>query len=455
MRLTTPPLEIDPQDPYKNDALNREQFGKRLINLITRTKEEMVICLNAPWGEGKTTFVRMWQGHLERYNIKSVYFDAFANDYMEDAFIALASEIIALMDAQFEKGSANESKISELKTKASQIGSQLLPWASRLAIKAATLNVIKDSDIEQLIDIKDDISKSTSNLVSKFIESRISEHKHEVENVLSFKIALEQLAGLVNAGTGNSLVIIIDELDRCKPTYAISIIERIKHLFSVKHLVFLLVMNKEQLEESLRCVYGQNIDAATYIQKFIHIDCSLPKNLGDRQLNDYGNFCRRLFSLHELKPFNGHDQLLEVLSTLAREFGLSLRQLEKTFSNISVFYASTSEKSLRLTAIISFLAIIKVVRPGIYRNLKFGDMSFGDFVSKLNLKSWPSDSPNGRKLFRILFWMKFCLLSEEEYKNSPDVGELNRISNELFRYGVERNEIIPLYCDIFDFAQLV
>lgn len=300
MRLSTPPLEIDEQNPYKNDVLNREQFGEQLLNLITRTKEELVICLDAPWGEGKTSFVRMWQGHLAKKQIRSIYFDAFANDYIDNAFIAIASEIVALVDDHFDEDSPTKTKLSEFKKKASEIGAQLLPWATKLGIRAATLNVIKGSDIEELIDIKDDISKSTANIASKFIDDRISEHTYEVENIESFKKTLEQLAIKISENTGNPLVIIIDELDRCKPTYAVSVIERIKHLFSVKNIVFMLVMHKSQLEEAIKCVYGQNIDATSYIQKFINIDGRLPKNTETHQINDYKKYCKRLYDLHIL-----------------------------------------------------------------------------------------------------------------------------------------------------------
>ncbi len=455
MRLSTPPLEIDDQIPYKNDVLNREQFGEQLINLITRTKEELVICLDAPWGEGKTTFVRMWQGHLLKKQIQSIYFDAFANDYIDNAFIAIASEIVALVEKKFDVGSPPRTKLSDFKKKASKIGAQLLPWAAKLGIRAATLNVIKDSDIEELIDIKDDIAKSTSNIVSKFIEDRISEHAQEIENVESYKKALEQLAKQISEDTGNPLVIIIDELDRCKPTYAVSVIERIKHLFSVKNIVFLLVMHKKQLEEAIKCIYGMNIDATSYIQKFISIDCILPKNTETQQINDYKKYCKRLYDLHELKFVKDESQLLDSLSILAREFDLSLRQLEKTFTYISIFYASVSERFLKLTPIICFLSIMKVIKPEIYRGLKNRTLSFEDLKENLNIQEATGNGAEIRKFSRLLFWMKYCLFSDEEYKTSDLLEEFNRIDSDVsFKYDIDRQRIIPLYCDIFDFVQL-
>jgi predicted KAP-like P-loop ATPase len=89
MRLVIPPLPIDEQDSFKHDALGRKQFGIALMNLITKTNDGLVISLDAPWGEGKTTFVKMWRGLLKESQIRNIYFDAFANDYVDDAFIAV------------------------------------------------------------------------------------------------------------------------------------------------------------------------------------------------------------------------------------------------------------------------------------------------------------------------------------------------------------------------------
>jgi hypothetical protein len=455
MRLTTPPLTIDQQDSFKNDALDREQFGHSLLNLITRTKEELVICLDAPWGEGKTSFVQMWQGLLAKNQIRSIYFDAFSNDYIDDAFIAMVSEIVSLVENRFKEDSPAKKRLDEFKKKASNIGMQLLSWATKLGVKAATLGVIKDSDIEALIAIKDDLAKGTSGLISNFIEDRISAHNHEVQTAKSFRETLEKLAMDISENSGNPLIIIIDELDRCKPTYAIEVIEIIKHLFSVKNIVFMLVMHKQQLEEAIKCIYGQNIDATSYLQKFINIDCKLPKNREPDRLNDYKKYCTRLYDLHELNTWGDAADLLDCVAILARQFDLSLRQLEKCFTNISIFYATVSERYYRLTPVIAFLSIIKVLKPSLYVGLGKGNISYKTFLEKLNLQEPEIRDSDTRGLSFILFWMKFCLYSDEEAKSSEDLEEFKRVGGELsIRYNLKRDKIIPLYCDLLDIVQL-
>ncbi len=454
MRLTTPPLTIDEKDSFKNDALNREQFGIALFNLITKTKEELVICLNAPWGEGKTSFVKMWQGLLSEKQIQSIYFDAFSNDYIDDAFIAIVSRIIDFSEKEFQEDPSLKKTLDEFKKKASKVGVQLLSWATKLGVKAATLGVIKEGDIEELMTIKDDIAKGTSDVVSKFIEDRISTHNNEVQNIISFRETLSQLANNISVDSGNPLVIIIDELDRCKPTYAIELIEKIKHLFSVKNIVFILVMHKKQLEESIKCLYGQGIDATSYLQKFINIDCRLPKNTEPQGINDYKKYCKRLYDIHEIETWRDEVNLLDSISVLSRHFGLSLRQLEKCFTYIAIFYISVSESYLRLTPIIAFLPILKIINPNLYAELRNNRISCKRFLEAVNFSELKTEDEEFGKLSRIFLWMKFCLVTDDEYNSSDQKENFKNMGQSLFSYDIGRQKIIPLYCNFIDFVQL-
>ena len=451
MRLTTPPISHDNINFKEHDALQREEFGNSLLNLITRTKEELVICLDALWGEGKTTFVKMWQNLLKDNEIYSIYFDAFANDYIDDAFIALASHMVTFVEQELQKSNPARKKLNDFKKSITQVGIPLLSWGAKVGIKAATLGVIKDNDIEELTDIKNDIAKGTSIVVSKFIEERITSHKKEIQTIKAFRITLEEFAKDIYKESEKPLVIIIDELDRCKPPYAIEIIEKIKHIFSVKNIVFLLVMHKEQLEGAIKSVYGGDIDAATYLQKFINVNCALPKNRDTTYTNDYKKYCSKLFELHELDVFNDKVNLTDSISLLAQHFDLSLRQLEKVFTNIAIFYAAVSENYMRLTPIISMLAVLRVVNYSLYSQLKIKQLNFADLQKELQFPETLTDNAEGRKMSRFVEWLQFCIFTDDEFNNSDKKVNFERMyNNGLCNYGVERDRIIPLYCGIFD-----
>jgi predicted KAP-like P-loop ATPase len=100
MRLFPKELEIAPGEGFitEKDIFGRAGFGQQLTSIVSRVDAPLVILLDAPWGEGKTTFIKMWAGELKKQNIPSIYFDAFANDYQDNAFIALSSHIIDELD---------------------------------------------------------------------------------------------------------------------------------------------------------------------------------------------------------------------------------------------------------------------------------------------------------------------------------------------------------------------
>ena len=455
MRLTPPPFEIDPEHPFLNDALSREQFGVSLTNLIKRINERLVICIDAPWGEGKTTFVKMWRGSLAKDGIKSVYFDAFANDYIDDAFIAIINEIVSLVEKEAKENASLKPKLEDLKNKASKVGAQILSFAARFGVKAATLGLLKNSDIEELEAIKDEIASGASDIASKFIRDKIANHTAERENICSFRENLQELAQSIIKDSGNPLVIIIDELDRCKPTYAIEVIERIKHLFSVEGIVFVLSMNKQQLEETIKCVYGQKIDAINYLQKFIDVVCVLPKDRKPRQLNDFRKYCDRLFREYELDTWDGRDNLIVAMSVLARAFDLSLRQLEKCFACLAIFYASIREGSLWPEPIIAFLSIIKTISPYMYDQLQRKQLSYQDLVASLNIVEFISDDNMAADLSRIMFWVKLCVYTDVEFTSSNQKDQmLKQFENISFHYHIERRDAIPYICSFFDIAQV-
>lgn len=440
MNIVTPSMIVGENEGLEQDALGRSDFGQSLLNLISQSNDELVISLDGKWGEGKTTFVKMWQGMLTKADVPSIYIDAFANDYIDDAFIAVASAITTYI----EENSDNE-KSKEFSEKAKHVGVQLLSWTAKVAIKAATLGAIKDSDIEELKDIQADVAKGLSTVVGDFVGERLASHKQDVELLQSFKELLSEMPALLSPDGDKPFVVIIDELDRCKPTYAVELIEKIKHLFSVKNVVFVLVMHRKQLEEAVKCIYGENIDAHTYLQKFINIEASIPKKTGERHDNDIDQYNRRLFDLHQIETWGDGRILLESLDVLAKHFNLSLRQLERVYTNLAVFYASSAENQLRLVPIVSFLAVVKVVDPSIYEALLHQRITYEELCQQTGLSDAEHENHNLRKLQFLAMWLKFSLITDEQFGQLDENDRVRNFGQSLFQYNVERARLIPIF----------
>lgn len=443
MKIVTPPMIVKEDEAFDQDVLGRSEFGQSLLNLVSQSNDELVISLDGKWGEGKTTFVKMWQGMLTQSDVPNIYIDSFANDYIDDAFIAVASAITTYI----EENSINpdEEKAKEFREKAKHVGVQLLSWTAKIGIKAATLGAIKDSDIEELKDIQSDLAKGLSSVVGDFVGERLASHKQDVELLRSFKELLSEIPGLLSTDGNKPFVIIIDELDRCKPTYAVELIEKVKHLFSVKNVVFVLVMHRKQLEEAVKCIYGENIDAHTYLQKFINIETIIPKKTGDRHDNDIDKYNRRLFESHQIVTWGDDRNLLDSLEVLAKHFNLSLRQLERVYTNLAVFYASSAENQIRLVPIIAFLAVIKVVDPSIYEELLYQKITYEDLCQRAGLSEGEQEERNMRKLQFLTMWLKFSLITEEQFEELDENDQLRSFGKSLWNYHMERESLIPIF----------
>lgn len=443
MKLVTPSLVIEDSDGFRNDIFQRQQFGEALSNLVINSTDELVISLDGKWGEGKTTFVKMWQGYLKEKGIPSIYIDAFQNDYTDDAFISIASAITLYEDQH----STDAAESSDFKKKAKKVGVRLLSWTAKVGIKAATLGIIKESDIEALSEIGDDVADDASETVESLVKERLDTHAKETNLIQSFRESLSDLPAKLKDNQNGRLVIIVDELDRCKPSFAVEILEKIKHLFSVKNVVFLLVMNKQQLEEAIKSVYGNNIDAHTYLQKFINVETSTPKRIDDRDNNDIELYVKKLLQVHEITTWGDDEQIFHFLVPLALHFNLSLRQLEKVFTNLAIIYSTSTENHLRVVPIIAFISVVKVVAPNVFADLLLRKVSYSKLCEQLRFRELDKENETERKLIWLMTWISFSTLTESEYQNVDANDPIKRHEQLYVRYSISRERLLPMFCE--------
>jgi predicted KAP-like P-loop ATPase len=257
-----------------------------------------MLLLDAQWGTGKTTFVKMWLGELAKIGIPTIYFDAFANDYHDDAFLTVAGEIVARAEQLKPR-----SKRALQKFKDSAIGvAKALGRASvRIGIRTATAGLLTGEEVMEGVKIAADVAKSagdeTAKAVDDLLKERLESHKTDREVFDEFKTALNDLANALSAQADKAksaaanvstteasaplLVFVIDELDRCRPSFALELLEKIKHFFAVQGVIFVLVSSLRQLETAVRSAYG-DADALTYLEKFYHLRLLFPTGTRDR-----------------------------------------------------------------------------------------------------------------------------------------------------------------------------
>jgi len=402
MKILTPPLELADDEGFtpEKDIFSRKPFGNALLNLIKNTDDELVLALDAPWGEGKSTFIQMWRGLLLEDTIQSVYFDAFKNDYQSDPFIAIAGEIYHLIDDTDtdEKNQFKEKSSAALKT-IGRIG-------LRVGIKALTAGVLDETVLEG-----SDAGEEVSKLVDGYVANRLDSSEQDKKSLDDFRNYLEELATKI--GNGKPVVFIIDELDRCKPPFALEVLENIKHLFSVPNIVFVLSMNRSQIEESIRCEYGTEVDASKYLQKFVSLWAHLPKSR-EKHSCDTKKYLADCLSRMGFS-ITTQDQLTakEVFEELVEHYDLSLREIEQSLTNFAIMQNITKDLKASYQVLVVYLSIIKVVFSDSYRKLTKQNISYSELIEKTRLTDFTSDRddlPEG-SWFK---WVLFCSLSTPE-----------------------------------------
>lgn len=271
MKLKIDDIEISKSNPFQNCELGRKPYADILESLVCKGKGGCVMSLDGAWGTGKTTFVKMWQQQLVNHGFNTVYFNAWEHDYMTDPLVALMGE---LYDLSIKSKAENTFK--KVVAEGVKIFSAILPSFA----KAIAKNYIGDEAADAVSGAFDE----TKNIFQK----ELDKYKEECDSLDAFRTALADYAESISSD--KPLVFFVDELDRCNPTYAVKVLERIKHLFAIPHIVFVLAIDKEQLCNSIRGFYGSDsINAAEYLRRFIDVELYLPTP-------DYEKFFDYLYS---------------------------------------------------------------------------------------------------------------------------------------------------------------
>ncbi|MFG1224339.1 KAP family P-loop NTPase fold protein [Xanthobacter wiegelii] len=450
MRILPPLLDIGETEGFspQKDIFKRAEFGRGLTKLISETDDPLIILLDSPWGTGKTTFLEMWAGELRTDGYPVILFDAFAHDHIDDAFLALAGELISLAKSKIAKDKSTAQKFLGIASKA---GGILLRNATKIGVKAATLGAINAAELaDELSDVASDIAGTASDTVDEYVKGILDRQADDKATLSRFREALSELATSLSPPKSDPydhsiksqkrpLIFILDELDRCRPPFALDILENIKHLFSVPNVHFILSANLHQLEVSVKYNYGQEIDARSYLQKFYNLSASFPEPERDPKIRKiYIDYLCRNFEIKN-SSHERSDSIMEMMSYVSDAKNLPLRTIERIFANISISITMTPNDLLKLTPIVCGLCIMKVCNPEFFSMAKSGRLSMSEVDATLEFHKWPER--NSRSADWVRKWWMFCL-----EKDLP-VGEgynWDQLEGSLFRYNIgSRTSLVP------------
>lgn len=345
---------INVDTPWTDDRLDRKRIADRLTTVIEDQEAPFVLSLDGRWGTGKSFLLKRWQQALVNDKYQAIYFNAWEDDFCDDPLLA----IIGQLTEHFQEG--------KLREMAAIIGDIALPiLTAKLTGVAFTRKDLKRDNL--LADYRTQLRT-----------------KREIRNHLT------RLAAVVKEQTGKPLVFIIDELDRCRPTFAIELLERVKHIFDVPNVVFVFGINRTELVKSLESLYGE-IDAGVYLRRFFDMEFILPDA-------DPVKFCEHLVKAYGLDSFFSElsksqgsrfhneefDTLSNALPLSLGHMGLSLRDIDYCLRLVALMSRGLQKGHTTFPEVLALLVAVKISNPGLYRRFVQGKARGAELVDYLN-----------------------------------------------------------------------
>lgn len=317
---------------FLNDTLKRNNYLYKFYELLNNIDSCFSICMDGAWGCGKTFFVKQAyfllmsinpcidiqeenernilikiKGEFEKkyQNIPTIhypiYYDAWDNDNVEDPILSLIYSITkslhseGVFDEKSEKWNGIKNTIKAI-VNATEVQCSLPIESAKVSIKVKGENFLKALEQNKKSDLLVDFKKQDELrlLVDTFFNDILPER-------------------------GDRLVIFIDELDRCKPTFAIMLLERIKHYFNQQNVTFVFSTNIKELNKTVCNYYGQGFSADRYLDRFFNLKLQLPK-VDTKTYFDY------------LEVFNNFGYNEAILREVVLYTNLELREISRFIS---------------------------------------------------------------------------------------------------------------------------
>lgn len=403
IRIQPRDIEVPEHDPFENDLLGRKESVEVLTHLVNSFEGPCVLAVDAAWGNGKTTFLRIWTQYLRNQEFPVVEFNAWETDFSGDPFVALSTE---LMDG-LQQHAELKDKIAKTREHAQEVLRRAVPGL----IRVATAGVL-------------DIGALTGNELSKalasYAETRLSEYQEAQKSIRKFKERLQELAEtLAQSNENRPLIVVIDELDRCRPSYAVELLEIAKHLFAVDHIVFVLAVNRSELAHSIKALYGSDFDANGYLRRFIDIDFRLPDP-------DRKNFIKSALAQIRIDDYFGRTQDRqagtdrEVMQNMVQLFfrtpNLSLRQIGQSIYRLGLVFASlrNDQNSFALSAVVAL--IFRTIDADLYHQFCRHEISDLEAMDKLFERLGGASPPlkHERSLFEGIVIAGWCEMAHPQ-----------------------------------------
>jgi predicted KAP-like P-loop ATPase len=234
------PTIIEPAAPWKDDRLARDKVAGALTSVVHSIRQPFVISLESPYGTGKSFFVERWKAELVSKGYYCVIFDAWKSDFTDDPLFAFIASVKAQITQLCEERGIPlpERNFSAMaKTAAGVVLRQGLP----IAAKGITKKLLGQEEGQALLDATGASEDEVAGIVGKLAIDRLKVQEESERSIDGFRKLLTKIVAEITSATDDDgkkkLIVLVDELDRCRPDFALKLLVRFANIVSLSGVV--------------------------------------------------------------------------------------------------------------------------------------------------------------------------------------------------------------------------
>lgn len=315
---------------WSNCKLGRRGYGQFLANYLAGEKDGFVLNLDGRWGTGKTEFLKRMYGEMLGRGHPVIYIDAWESDFSKEPLMVISSELLR----QLEKLSDEGVKNCEGYQRAANLIGGILQGS------IVGLSMFASKQITGEGEYGKTLAESVLGMEPIEVMTTLSEkHEEQVDSLKKIRSGLNKLATELEEKYSAKLpvIVLIDELDRCRPSYAVEMLEVVKHFFQTPNMVFMVATDTSQLAESIKVVYGAGFESKNYLRRFFSRSATLglPDVLSyimalapDDRFDSYGSVGFTDMYMHR------HVTYQQIVWKICFAFRLSLRDVDQVLAKI-------------------------------------------------------------------------------------------------------------------------
>ncbi|MDH7943850.1 KAP family NTPase [Pseudohongiella sp. SYSU M77423] len=367
------------------DEFKRAQIAEKVIALLKSDINVSPMVIDGHWGTGKTEFCFKLINEIENEHdgYRTLYINAFKADHADNPLMTILGEVLGLLP----EGEQRESFIAK--------AIPVARYGIQTALKAGVSHLLRKNFDEIAEGLEQHLEDAAGKVIDASVSALLKDHEKSEENIAALQICLMDIS------KDEPILIFIDELDRCRPDFAVKMLEVVKHTFDVTGVKFVLVTNSHQLRAAINHCYGDAVDAQKYLDKFLKFRFSLPEKVpSDVTDNLFAavSHCHSLIIQSDALKDTGiadRDGNFGFLRELIQTQHMTLREIETLVRHFEIYQTLSSYKGFDRGLIFGvmilrmFAVYIFCMKPEIAHSISQGRADAKEIGEILGIASLP------------------------------------------------------------------